>query len=163
MCFRNLERLLNNERLEAFAREALSIRNRKRSEAEVLVRSGAFKKAGAVSYAILDERIDSEFFPSRMPEAVIVLTFNPLPSDPARWQVKIRLGLGAPAGLSLSDLQIDDLDPAYGGRWNAGSNRRGGGTAMRPEEYAHKLADRGMAALESIRSGKTVDRLVEEH
>ena len=49
--------------------------------------------------------------------------------------------MGAPPWLSLQQLGIHEFDPAYGGRWNAGSNNRSGGTPMSSEEYRHRLAD----------------------
>ena len=53
----------------------------------------------------------------------------------------MRLGLAAPAGFSLHALKTDDFDPDYGGRWNAGSNKRGRvGTLLSPETYAANLA-----------------------
>jgi hypothetical protein len=38
---------------------------------------------------------------------------------------RIRLGPKAPEGLSLHKLGVSDFDPYYGGRFNAGSNKRG--------------------------------------
>jgi len=55
--------------------------------------------------------------------------------------MKIRLGQAAPAGLMLDKRKIQVFDPNYGGRWNAGSNGRGGGTSLDPRTYVLKLFD----------------------
>ena len=56
------------------------------------------------------------------------------------WNVKLRLGQAAPAGLSLHDLKLSAWDKNFGGRWNAGSNKRGGGTDIAPVDYAAQVA-----------------------
>ena len=66
---------------------------------------------------------------------------SPYRKRPDRWQVKTRLGLAAPEGLSLQDLGIQDFDRAYGGRWNAGSNNRDCGTTIAPEEYRRYMVE----------------------
>lgn len=150
--YRNLERLLAGSPLEPFAREALDVRLHARSAAETLVAGSAFNHIGPLSMAVLEAPIDGEFFPALLPQAAVILLMNPLPQDRARWQVKVRLGVQAPAGFALSDLGIEEFDPAYGGRWNAGSNRRGGGTSLQPEDYAAALVARLEARLSSGQS-----------
>ena len=39
-------------------------------------------------------------------------------------------------------LDIQERDRAFGGRWNAGSNKSGGRTPMAPRDYAAALRDR---------------------
>jgi hypothetical protein len=56
--------------------------------------------------------------------------------------VKLRLGGRRVPGLTLHTLRVDDWDPRFGGRWNAGSNGRGGGTSLRPRDYAERLRER---------------------
>lgn len=137
--FENLHRLLNNQPLDSQAKEALDARLCKRCVAEKFVSNGRFQRVGPLHFAVVDEPIDGEFFPALLPDAIAIMVANPLLEDPSRWQVKLRLGRDAPSGLALSDLGIQDFDPNYGGRWNAGSNRRGGGTPLTPEEYAERL------------------------
>ena len=55
--------------------------------------------------------------------------------------MKIRLGMAAAAGCSLQRLGIVSFAPAFGGRWNAGSNKRGDGTDIAPADYAANIAD----------------------
>jgi hypothetical protein len=60
--------------------------------------------------------------------------------------MKLRLGTRAPEGFTLHDLHMTDFDPAYGGRWNAGSNARAGGTTIPPARYAEEVRQRLLAA-----------------
>jgi hypothetical protein len=64
-----------------------------------------------------------------------------------RREAKLRLGLAAPPGLSLHDLRIEEFDSAFGGRWNAGANRRAGGTTLPMDAYAAALEQRLTRAL----------------
>ncbi len=41
--------------------------------------------------------------------------------------------------MRLNRLGIESFDAAYGGRWNAGSNKRGDGTTTSPDAYARAL------------------------
>ena len=64
------------------------------------------------------------------------------PHQPKPWVMKLRLGPAAPPGMTLQRLGIQEFDGAYGGRWNAGSNKRGDGTDMSPEAYARVVTER---------------------
>jgi hypothetical protein len=139
--FSRLAQLLDDLELDAFAREALDARRCRRAVAEALVEKGRFQKVGPLRFAVTGEPIDGEFFPALLPGAVVIMVASPLPENPCRWQIKLRLGLAAPPGLSLSNLGITEFDPNYGGRWNAGSNRSGGGTELSPEAYAERLIE----------------------
>jgi len=136
------------ERLDDLAKGALKARLQKRREAEAIVSRGGFQKAGPLHFAVVDEPIDGEFFPALLPDAAVIMLANRLSGDPLRWQVKLRLGPAAPPGMSLFDLGIPEFDSNYGGRWNAGSNRRRDpvtglrGTDLDPEDYASRLAER---------------------
>jgi len=146
----SLEQLLSggSDHLDPLAREALEARLRKRGEAEALVSRGAIQKAGALCFAVVDAPIEGELFFKLLPDAAVIMLANRLSGDPLRWQVKLRLGPAAPPGMSLFDLGIPEFDSNYGGRWNAGSNRRRDpvtglrGTDLDPEDYASRLAER---------------------
>jgi hypothetical protein len=90
---------------------------------------------------VLQEAIDGEFFPALVPGATVILLANRM-KDPRRWQMKIRLGEAAPPGLTLHALDVGELDIGYGGRWNAGSNKRGGGTELTPQAYVDHIRER---------------------
>ena len=85
--------------------------------------------------------------PALLPEAAVILLTAPHPDHADRWIAKLRLGRAAPAALTLHALGVEAFDPSYGGRWNAGANRRTGGTSLHPEEYAALVAARLEAVL----------------
>jgi hypothetical protein len=142
LSFRNLHLLLTAGKVEAYAQEAWDARRRKREEAAHSVGSGAFSIAGPVALGVFKQPIDGELFPALIPTAALIVLANPLPADPRRWQIKVRLGLAAPEEMTLWDLDIPSLDPAFGGRWNAGSNRDLGGTELPPDVYAEEIHSR---------------------
>jgi len=157
----NLERLLvaGHQRLDDLAKDALEARLRKRGEAEALVSRGGFQKAGPLYFAVVDEPIEGELFFKLLPDAAVIMLANRLSGERPRWQVRLRLGEAAPRGLALFDLGIPDFDPNFGGRWNAGSNRRRDpvtglrGTDLDPEEYASRLVERLMDRLPKRSNG----------
>ena len=62
----------------------------------------------------------------------------PVKSGPAgRLDLKLRLGRRAPPGLRINRLPFDE---SHGERWNAGGNKRGGGTARSLEGWLDELA-----------------------
>ena len=134
-----LTRLERDEPLDDFAREALDRRTRGRDTAAEIARSRV-QIDRRVAFAALDEPIEGELLLPALSEAWIVATANPHRAAPdTQWQIKVRLTGSAPSWLSLHDLDLRSFDRAYGGRWNAGSNNRGGGTTLLPEEYRHNL------------------------
>ena len=141
MSLRNLLLVESGAPMEATASARLGDRLRRRERAAALVAGGSFRRVGELAVAMLDEDTEGELFPGLLPEARVVMLAIP-GTDPGRWKMKLRLGQAAPDGLSLSMLGLEEFDPRYGGRWNAGSNRRGGGTNMDPERYAAEVAER---------------------
>jgi hypothetical protein len=145
--FGNLRRLEDGAPLEGIAQRAVDSRRRKRELAARAVADGTLRVDGPLAFGILEESVDGEFFPALLPDVTAILTAVRHPLDRTRWVMKLRLGLAAPAGLTLPRLGIEEFDVAFGGRWNAGSNRRGGGTAVLPEVYAGLLRRRVDAVL----------------
>ena len=141
LSLRNLRRLLAGERLEGPVEAAVSDRLSRRGLAAELVEQGTFRQIGGVDVAVLPREVEGEFFPPLLPEAAVIMVTTPMRDHPGRWHTKLRLGLAAPEGLTLHRLTAG-LDEGYGGRWNAGSNKRGGGTALEPEAYAQLLDHR---------------------
>jgi hypothetical protein len=125
--------------LDGFAQEALDVRKKSRERAERIVAEGGFMAEAGVYFARLDDPLEGELLMPFLPEATMVVTTTPHQSHPDRHRMKIRLGLGAQEGVSLHALGIQDFDSAYGGRWNAGSNNRGDGTDLDPEDYRQRL------------------------
>jgi hypothetical protein len=137
--FDSLSRFERGRPMDPFAQEALDERKASRARAARVVAEGRFHAEGGVHFATLEEPIEGELLLPFLSEALIVSTVNRHREHPDRQQVKIRLGLAAPEGLSLQALGIEHFDPGYGGRWNAGSNNRAGGTTLEPEDYRRRL------------------------
>jgi len=139
--FDSLTRFQSGRPLDAFAQEAMDVRDESRERAGRIVAEGRFHSEAGVCFATLEEPIEGELLLPFLDDAVIVATANRHRERPDRWQMKVRLGLAAPEGLSLQAMGIEEFDAAYGGRWNAGSNNRGGGTDLDPEEYRRRLVE----------------------
>ncbi len=140
LSLRSLDQLLAGGPLDP---RVLALADRRREQRAFLaahVAAGRFEQDGPLAWSIFDREVDSELVAPLLPEATLVLCVHQHPAHPERWCCRLRLGPAAPPGLSLQRLGIESLDPAWGGRWNAGNNKRGGGTAMAPAEYAAGLA-----------------------
>jgi hypothetical protein len=127
------------------AARLLDARRRKRDDAANAVAQGRFEQLGeGIWFAEFSGETDGEFFPALLPEAQLIVVGVPHP-DPARanpWAIKVRRGLGMPDGRDLRHLELTRYDQAYGGRWNAGSNKRGGGTGVEPRVWVEGLRER---------------------
>ncbi len=132
---RNVSHLIAGKELDPEALEMLRARAAERDRASQLVQSGLIRREGAVAWGELTVPLESDIVLSVMNEAAIILLFSPNPRDSERWIVRSRLGVSAPKGLKLFDLDLNQLDPNWGGRWNAGSNARAGGSTVAPKDY----------------------------
>jgi hypothetical protein len=141
LSFDSLRRRLAGTSIAPPAEDALRRRRRKREAAAHAVAGSLITIADGLAFGVLEQPIDSEFFPVLVPEAALILLASRRSRD-APWAMKLRLGMAAPKGLTLHSLRLHELDTAYGGRWNAGSNARGGGTRMPPEQYAEAVVKR---------------------
>lgn len=134
LSLRKLRKLMAGETLDDQAQDALRKRRQKRELAAKFVNDGIFSLQNGIAWAVLKESIDGEFLPALLPDAMLIVTFTSLRGEPQKWNAKMRLGNAAPEGLSLGDV-IRPFDKGYGGRWNAGSNKRAGGSAINPKDY----------------------------
>lgn len=137
---RNLRKLLDGQPLDRIAQPYYARRLGKREAAAKAIEAGQVSLDGSLAFGVLESNLDGELFPARLPAAAVILLMRRRPDAP-RWNAKIRLGISAPAGAGLHHLHIERFDPAFAGRWNAGSNSRNGGTGMDPEEYARHVAE----------------------
>ena len=137
---RNLRKFLNGDQLDRIAQPHYARRLKKRELAAEAIEQRVVTVERQLAFGILEQKIDGEFFPAKIPEASVILLMNRRP-DSNRWDAKMRLGLNAPPGASLHQLHLERFDPAFGGRWNAGSNRRNGGTTIEPGSYARLVAE----------------------
>ena len=121
---------------------ALRRRKERRVAAKSLVDAGRFDVDGdgLLAFAESDGSIDSAFFPALVRGVAVIMVAHR--RNDRRWTVKLRLGDARVPGLTLHALRMAKCDPHYGGRWNAGSNGRGGGTAVPPRDYADSLRAR---------------------
>lgn len=128
--FGALEAYLAGHTLPDSAERALADRMARREAAVAAVQAGQFGFEDGIAYADFDTAMEGEFFPTLLAGARVIVTSGPHPDRRDRRQIRVRLGRGAPVGDTLHALGIAKFDTAYGGRWNAGSNRRGGGTTL---------------------------------
>jgi hypothetical protein len=138
----NLGLLLTGQTLEPKAQKLLSRRHTAREATQHYVQSGKCEVMGGLGICHFDGELRNEFLPGLMPTIAVFLSVEPLTSQDMRQVMRLRLGKGAPEGMTLFDLGIDEFDPAYGGRWNAGSNSRGGGSVLPTKKYAERIAGR---------------------
>lgn len=142
---RNLALLLANKPLEPAAEAFVALRMARRNAAKQFVDARAFKTEDAVVMAITDEAYDGAFFVPLLPRAAVIMTARPHSTNTQRWIVKLRLGTAAPPGLTLHALGVTEWDSNFGGRWNAGGNKRPpargaeGGTDTAPDDYLATL------------------------
>lgn len=139
---RNLDLFLKHKSLEPAAEELLNKRKNDRERATQIVESGSVNQVGRVAYIETSEKIEAGLFAPLIPDAVVFVISTPMKNKPGFFETKVRLGAVAPEGFTLRDLNMDEIDPNYGGRWNAGNNKRGGGTETPPKEYAEKINKR---------------------
>ena len=142
LSFKNLQLYLTGgkQNLGQDVQMALDKRLNKRRSAYELVAGNNFSDIGCLTYAVLTEKTDGELFLPFLKKAYVIMTASPHPDGNDTWITKIRLGSCAPKELSLKDIDFSVFDQKYSGRWNAGSNNRGGGTPVSPDEYAQKLS-----------------------
>ncbi len=100
-----------------------------------LVEAGKVLWADDIACLIVEQKIDAGVVPALLPEARVVIVASPMPPGSTRqWRIRVRLGLQAD-GLLLNTLGLPDS----GGRWNALSTSRLGGTNITPEEYLQRV------------------------
>lgn len=139
---RNLKLLLANRPLELEAAAALASREGDRKKASRIAEGLERRADDSVAYIPLEEEIDGALFLPFLPWAAVLMISVPHSKVSGHRLLKLRLGPAAPRELSLHHLAIHDFDDAYGGRWNAGSNKRGGGSAISDEVYLRTIISR---------------------
>lgn len=102
------------------------------------VERGAFHWLGDIAWIVLDKKVDAALAPALLPEARLIVIASAMPVGSAKpWRIRARLGVGV-EGLDLSQLHLPDS----GGRWNAVSTSRHGGTNISPQDYVRLLAEK---------------------
>jgi hypothetical protein len=104
-----------------------------RSELKELVPT--FTVNNGIAFKIMDKKIDAGLLPALFPNVKAIMVASPMPDR--KWRIRVRLGkLGK--NIELNKLNLPDT----GGRWNAISTSRHGGTNTRPEDYLKMLSDK---------------------
>ncbi|MDP1834849.1 MAG: hypothetical protein Q8K75_02875 [Chlamydiales bacterium] len=118
-----LDDVLENRTLPEKAQRLLDTRLRNRERALEYVQNGIIAPMGnGVYVGRFEEALPGELLPALIPEAKVIALVSSL--KPGIKEIKVRAGCKFPSGLSLNQLGL----PNYGGRWNAGSTKRFGGT-----------------------------------
>jgi hypothetical protein len=149
LSYASLAQLRAGHVLHPVAARALDRRRRMRERAGRLVDDGAVMLDRGVAFARLDEAIGGELIVPLLPDAALLVLASRM-RESSRWEIKVRRGQAAPPHLTLSALGLEKSDPGYGGRWNAGSNRRAGGTDIAPEVYVEDVRQRVQPFLRSV-------------
>ncbi len=128
---RNLGLLLANNELDPDAQMKVQQRTDARLKwIERIENQQVVALENGTNYCIIPDKITSdpypEFLQALLPNAKIILVFHNPPEDFNFMQVRAILGNAAPSQIALNDglLIPQDLIPGFGGRRDAGSNRR---------------------------------------
>lgn len=130
-----LDIYLKNGSLPPRAVTLVDERTKTRLDLKNMVESGVFKMIDGVAYADIDYSVDAGLLPSLLPDAKAIVVS--MPTESGRKNIKVRLTPASPEG---SDISRMNLENNFGGRWNAGSNKRGGGTTLSAAEFAQLVA-----------------------
>ncbi|MBX3095740.1 MAG: hypothetical protein KF812_02650 [Fimbriimonadaceae bacterium] len=141
-----LERLERGKPLDRKAIEWMDIRKRNREAAVAVLPSAV--KIGELCCLELESKIESELLGALVSDSWAVAMAFPCRELPGRTELKMRLTKAAPAGFTLRLIDMAAVDPAYGGRWNAGSNRRGGASSESPAEILERVSAEFTCAVE---------------
>lgn len=133
LSIKNLQLLLENKSLQKKVMKLVQKREKERAKIKELVKKKKFIFHKSVAFAILNKKVDAALIPPFLPKAKVI--FIAVKSKFGKWIIKIRLGKNA-KNIRLNKLKLPD----FGGRWNAGSTKRGGGTPVEPEAYAKIIA-----------------------
>lgn len=130
----NLFKLMKGQKLENEAIQMMAIRRKNRERIDSMIKSNKYQKEGKISYFITDSNLDPTLLVSLLPQSKAIMVSSKSKKDVNKWIHRIRLGMNE-ENKSLKEIDLPD----FGGRWNAGSTRRHGGTLIEPKEYARIL------------------------
>jgi hypothetical protein len=146
-----LSAFLKGEPASQRVREHLEELHSKRMAVSQIARRGGHPERNGVVLLECDRYLDSDLFLSHFPGARILVIGCPSDKMPSMTITRLRLGSAVESGASLHRLGISEFDPYFGGRFNAGSNKRGLEAAvaagedpqvMSPSDYFKMLASR---------------------
>lgn len=139
----NLEKLLRRENIDSRAKVLLEGRLQERASLSEKVRRGDFNAIGEnqeVAWLQFNatEDPDAVMLPALFPKSHVIFAVRSDPKMSGRYFMNVRLGKPAEGKFDLRDIMKIANIP-FGGRWNAGANKRKGGTELSPEEFAAKI------------------------
>ena len=155
---RNLALLLEGAPLEEAALALYQRRMEGRRLTEEHIQRGSHWNLDEIYVVPYIKGLRSEFLPALLPNAAVIMTVDEDHKLDGRKTSRLRLGEAAPEGFTLFDLQMStEVDTAFGGRWNAGSNKRGGGTDLDAGDYATRVYEQYSRWLTERGQGPSLD------
>jgi hypothetical protein len=149
---KNLQDLLRGQQLEPVAAALLEEYQQERLALQEMVARGEYGSVGEkqqVSWINLplDSKADAVALPALFPNSLVAFTCrtNEGTGTPRNF-MNVRLGKGLAGKGDLRDI-MKAVGLPFGGRWNAGANKRKGGTEMPPQDFAEKI----VRALEELK------------
>lgn len=145
-----LSRFLSGEPLSARVESHLDQLHEKRMAVREIAQRGAHEHRNGVVFIDSDRYLDSDLFLPHFPQARLLVIGCPSEKYPEFAMTRLRLGGSVEEGVSLHRLGVTDFDPYFGGRFNAGSNKRGVEAALAsgqtprivsPKEHFERLAN----------------------
>lgn len=137
-----LQNLLTGKELDEKAKEFLARRLEKRELLQNLIAHDQIKYVGEneeVAYMETDqEKFDATMLIGLLPNTKVIFTTRQV--EEGKTIVNARLGKAIKTGTDLRDI-MNAINEPFGGRWNAGANRRKGGTDSSAEDIAIKIAE----------------------
>jgi hypothetical protein len=143
LSIKSLENYLNGEEQSTAIKESVIKRKKDRETIKELSKNIKITHGG-VAYIISKDPTDVGFLNCYAPdEALLVCYFQDFINKDGEniLSAKVRLTKkGMNKGLNLKNIMLN-VDERFGGRWNAGGNRRNNGCTCSMEEYLQKLDD----------------------
>jgi len=134
-----LAALLQGQPLPERALAYLEQSQKEKSLARDAFDRGQYLEQSGVAVLFPDSKVEGDMAVPLFPQAQVVVVAYPADSG-SRWDIKVRLGPKARPGLTLNSLKLRQFDKHFGGRWNAGSTTRSGGTDKTPQDYLEYLS-----------------------
>jgi len=132
---RELHKCLSSAQKDYEPRTVELLEKRKADRERARSFANQFQYKGDIAYLQLYKKLDSALLPPYLPQAKVILVASPM--DNSKLEVKARLGN------NCDNIKLNKLDlPDFGGRWNAGSTKRCGGTSYSLEQYAGIVAQK---------------------
>ncbi len=122
-----LRRLEQGEALPEQANHELEMRTRQRAKAIEITQNPSFVHPRFTVFEV-PEVIEAELLCPMVARGDFLMLSVPMEEFPGRRALRLRRTATASDGFSLHHLDLRSAIPGYGGRWNAGSNKRNGGT-----------------------------------